>query len=94
MGYRLREIEANRKFSQELKLEVIEDMVPLSTIKFEHLLCNLARKPCPCVVCAQIRVSSNAKCPNFGSNAQNTRSGLNRLCLSVSQSCLFEWSCL
>ena len=33
MGYRLREIEADRKFSQELKLEVIEEIVPLSAIK-------------------------------------------------------------
>ncbi len=33
MGYRLREIEADCKFSQELKLEVIEEIVPLSTIK-------------------------------------------------------------
>jgi hypothetical protein len=33
MGYKLREIEAERKFSQELKLEVLEQVVPLEMIK-------------------------------------------------------------
>lgn len=33
MGYKLREIEAESKFSQELNLEVLEDVVPLEMIK-------------------------------------------------------------
>ena len=33
MGYKVREIEAERKFSQELKLEVLEQVVPLAMIK-------------------------------------------------------------
>lgn len=33
MSYKLREIEAESKFSQELKLEVLEHVVPLDMIK-------------------------------------------------------------
>ena len=31
MGYKLREIAAERKFSQELKFEVLEQVLPLRT---------------------------------------------------------------
>ena len=33
MGYKVREIAAERKFSQELKLEVLEQVLPLEQIK-------------------------------------------------------------
>ncbi len=33
MGYTLREIAAERKFSQELKIEVLEQVLPVATIQ-------------------------------------------------------------
>lgn len=82
-------------------LEVVRDAIPefqmtapdLHPALFERLLCDLTRKPLPKRrLCLNPRVVKRKMSKFRGSNAQNTRSGLNRLCLSVSQSCLFEWS--